>query len=177
MKGWVLWLDGVDVCDGLVSKTFSLSMSATPTHPSMVSHSPVCFKAIVFVATSISVLVLLCCPTFCSWSILILDSDRVWGYCDSNPIISHEGPLKRDSISEWFETEKKTKNKKEEKELPEPGVDPGSSEPQSDILPLNYSGFQVIYFQIKVLLIDHFVSDKNHAREVIYRHTSQRQLL
>ena len=51
-------------CDGLVSNTLSLSMSATSTHPSMVSHSPVCFKAIVFVATSISVLVLLCCPTF-----------------------------------------------------------------------------------------------------------------
>ena len=30
----------------------------------MVSHSSVCFKAIVFVATSIRVLVLLCCPTF-----------------------------------------------------------------------------------------------------------------
>ena len=29
------------------------------------------------------------------------------------------------------------------KELPEPGVDPGSSEPQSDILPLNYSGFHI----------------------------------
>ena len=37
---------------------------ATSTHPSMVSHSPVCFKAIVFVATPISVFVLLCCPTF-----------------------------------------------------------------------------------------------------------------
>ena len=35
-------------CDGLVSNTLSLSMSATSTHPSMVSHSAVCFKAIVF---------------------------------------------------------------------------------------------------------------------------------
>ena len=79
-------------CDGLVSNTLSLSMSATSTHPSMVSHSPVCFKVIVFVATSISVLVLICC----SLSNPILDSDRVWGYCDSNPIISHEYPyLKR----------------------------------------------------------------------------------
>ena len=60
MVGW-----GGCECDGLVPNTLSLSMSATSTHPSMVSHSPVCFKAIVFVATSISVLVLLCCPTFC----------------------------------------------------------------------------------------------------------------
>ena len=51
-------------CDGLVSSTLSLSVSATSTHPSMVSHSPVCFKAIVFVVSSISVLVLLCCLTF-----------------------------------------------------------------------------------------------------------------
>ena len=62
MVGW-----GGCECDGLVSNTLSLSMSAMSTHPSMVSHSPVCFKAIVFVATSISVLVLLCCPTFCSF--------------------------------------------------------------------------------------------------------------
>ena len=34
-------------CDGLVSITLSLSMSVTSMHPSMVSHSPVCFKAIV----------------------------------------------------------------------------------------------------------------------------------
>ena len=34
-------------CDGLVSNTLSLPMSATSTHPTMVSHSPVCFKAIV----------------------------------------------------------------------------------------------------------------------------------
>ena len=33
-------------CDGLVSNTLSLSMSITSAHPSMVSHSPVCFKAI-----------------------------------------------------------------------------------------------------------------------------------
>ena len=51
-------------CDGLVSNTLSLSVLVTSTHPSMVNHSPVCFKAIVFVTTSISVLVLLCCPTF-----------------------------------------------------------------------------------------------------------------
>ena len=51
-------------CDGLVSNTLSLSMSVTSTHPTIVSHSPVCFKAIVFVVTSISVLVLLCFPTF-----------------------------------------------------------------------------------------------------------------
>ena len=30
-----------------------------------------------------------------------------------------------------------------EKELPEPGIDPGSLEPQSNILPLNYSGFLI----------------------------------
>ena len=42
MVGW-----GGCECDGLVSNTLSLSMSATSTHPSMVSHSPVCFKAIV----------------------------------------------------------------------------------------------------------------------------------
>ena len=40
--------------------------------------------------------------------------------------------------------------KKRQKELPEPGVDPGSSEPQSDILPLNYSGFT---FSIEFYLI------------------------
>ena len=34
--------------DGLVSNTLSLSLPAESTHPSMVSHSPVCFKAIVF---------------------------------------------------------------------------------------------------------------------------------
>ena len=59
MFGW-----GGRECDGLVSNTLSLLVSATSAHPSMVSHSPVCFKAIVFVATSISVLVLLCCPSF-----------------------------------------------------------------------------------------------------------------
>ena len=32
-------------CHGLVSNTLSLSMSATSTHPSMVNHSPVCFKS------------------------------------------------------------------------------------------------------------------------------------
>ena len=64
----VRWLDGVDVSVMAWCQTpLSLSMSAASTHPSMVSHSPVCFKAIVFVATSISVLVLLCCPTFCSF--------------------------------------------------------------------------------------------------------------
>ena len=42
----VWWLDGGGCeCHGFVSNTLSLSMSATPTHPSMVSHSPVCFKA------------------------------------------------------------------------------------------------------------------------------------
>ena len=51
----VWWLDGVDVSDGFVSNTLSLLVSAMSTHPSMVSHSPVCFKAIVFVATSTSV--------------------------------------------------------------------------------------------------------------------------
>ena len=34
-------------CDGLVSNTLSLSVSVTSTHSSRVSHSPVCFKAIV----------------------------------------------------------------------------------------------------------------------------------
>ena len=42
MVGW-----GGCECDGLVSNTLSLSMSATSTHPPMVSHSPVCFKAVV----------------------------------------------------------------------------------------------------------------------------------
>ena len=50
-------------CHGLVSITLSLSMSAASTHPSMVSHSEVCFKAIVLLPLQ-SVLVLLCCPTF-----------------------------------------------------------------------------------------------------------------
>ena len=40
MVGW----DGCE-CDGLVSNTLSLSVSATSTHLSMVSHSPVCFKS------------------------------------------------------------------------------------------------------------------------------------
>ena len=56
-------------CDGLVSNTLSLSMSAKSAHSSMVSHSPVCFKAIVFVVTSIGVLVPLCCLTFALCSI------------------------------------------------------------------------------------------------------------
>ena len=63
MKGWGLvfgWC-GCE-CDGLVSNTLSLSMSATSTHPSMVSHSPVCFKAI---ALSITTLVLV---GFLQWS-------------------------------------------------------------------------------------------------------------
>ena len=48
MKGWGLVVGwGGCECDGLVSNTLSLSMSATSTHPSMVSHSAVCFKAIV----------------------------------------------------------------------------------------------------------------------------------
>ena len=42
MGGW-----GGCRCDGLVSSTLSLPMSAASIHPSMVSHSPVCFKAIV----------------------------------------------------------------------------------------------------------------------------------
>ena len=42
MVGW-----GGCECVGLVSNTLSLSRSATPTHPSLVSHSPVCFKAVV----------------------------------------------------------------------------------------------------------------------------------
>ena len=42
MVGW-----GGCECDGLVSNTLSLSLSVTSTYPSMVSHSPVCFKAIV----------------------------------------------------------------------------------------------------------------------------------
>ena len=49
MKGWgglVVGWDGCE-CDGLVSNTLSLSLSVTSTHPSMVSHSAVCFKAIV----------------------------------------------------------------------------------------------------------------------------------
>ena len=50
-------------CDGLVSITLSLSMSAASTHPSMVSHSPVCVKAMVFLSLQ-SVFVLLCCSTF-----------------------------------------------------------------------------------------------------------------
>ena len=72
-EGWVLWngqkagslslsvkrderVGGLVVgwggceCDGLVSNTLSLSLSATSTHPSMVSHSPVCFKAIVLLS-------------------------------------------------------------------------------------------------------------------------------
>ena len=53
MVGW-----GRCECDGLVSNTLSLSMSATPTHPSMVSHSPVCFKAIVLLPLQS---VCLCC--------------------------------------------------------------------------------------------------------------------
>ena len=63
-KGWSLVVGwGGCECHGLVSNTLSLSMSAAAIHPSMVSHSAVCFKAIVFVATSINVLVLLCCPS------------------------------------------------------------------------------------------------------------------
>ena len=37
------------------------------------------------------------------------------------------------------------KNEKQNK-LPEPGIDPGSLEPQSNILPLNYSGFFFYFF-------------------------------
>ena len=63
-------------CDGLVSNTLSLSMSPTSTHHSIASHSSVCFKAIVFVATSISVFMLLCCLTF-----FPLSNPILIGYC------------------------------------------------------------------------------------------------
>ena len=38
------------------------------------------------------------------------------------------------------------KHKNEKEKLPEPGIDPGSLEPQSNILPLNYSGSLHIFF-------------------------------
>ena len=46
MGGLVVGRGGCE-CHGLVSNTLSLSMPVTSTHPSMVSHRPVCFKAIV----------------------------------------------------------------------------------------------------------------------------------
>ena len=42
MVGWV----GCE-CDGLVPNSLSMLVSTKSTHPSMVSHSAVCFKAIV----------------------------------------------------------------------------------------------------------------------------------
>ena len=64
VEGLVVGWGGCE-CDGLVSNTLSLSMSVTSTHPSVVSHSSVCFKAVrCIVVTSISVLMMLCCPTF-----------------------------------------------------------------------------------------------------------------
>ena len=48
MKGWgvlVVGWGGCE-CDDLVSN--ALSLSITSTHPLIVSHSPVCFKADVF---------------------------------------------------------------------------------------------------------------------------------
>ena len=42
-------MDGCE-CDDLESNTLSLSMTAASTHPSMASHSPVCFKAIVLLS-------------------------------------------------------------------------------------------------------------------------------
>ena len=47
--------------------------------------------------------------------------------------------------------ENEIKHKDEKEELPEPGIDPGSLEPQSNILPLNYSGFfiKIFSFQYK----------------------------
>ena len=50
-------------CDGLVSNTLSLSVPATSTHLSMASQSSV-LQSHCAVATSISVLVLLCFLTF-----------------------------------------------------------------------------------------------------------------
>ena len=43
----VWWLEGVDVSVMAWCQTLCHCQSATSTHPSMVSHSPVCFKAIV----------------------------------------------------------------------------------------------------------------------------------
>ena len=60
----VWWLDGVDVSDGFVSNTLSLSMSSH-INPSLNGQpQSSVFQSRCVVATSISVLVLLCCPTF-----------------------------------------------------------------------------------------------------------------
>ena len=57
----VWWLDGVDVCVMAWCQTLChCQCQPHQPHPSMVSHSPVCFKSHCVVATSISVLVLLC---------------------------------------------------------------------------------------------------------------------
>ena len=48
MKGWVWWLDGVDVSVMVWCQTLChCKCHPHKTHPSMVSHSPVCLKAIV----------------------------------------------------------------------------------------------------------------------------------
>ena len=62
----VWWLDGVDVSVMAWCQTLChCQWSATSTHPSMVSHSPVCFKAIVLLPLQS---VFWCCcvvPLFC----------------------------------------------------------------------------------------------------------------
>ena len=65
MKGWgfVVGWGGCE-CDGLVSNTLSLSMSSH-INPSLNGQpQSSVFQSHCVVATSINVLVLLCCPTF-----------------------------------------------------------------------------------------------------------------
>ena len=109
MKGWgVWWLDEVDVSVMALCQALC-HCQCQPHQPIPQWSATVCFKAIVFVATSISVLVLLCCPTFalcpihlligichlfvaCTMSCVcvgfvgvccVMSSDGVWGVDDA----------------------------------------------------------------------------------------------
>ena len=74
----VWWLDGVDVSVMAWCQTL-YHCHCLPHQPISQWSATVCFKAIVFVATSISVLVLLCCPTFALFFFTI----KIVGLCQS----------------------------------------------------------------------------------------------
>ena len=76
---WVWWL-GV--------KHFVI-VNVCHINPSL-NGQPQCsvFQSHCVVATSISVLVLLCCPTFCHLSNPLLIDNRLWGRCDCRAVIS-----------------------------------------------------------------------------------------
>ena len=90
MKGWVvLWLDGVDV--SVIDWCQTLCHYQCQTHqpiPSMVSHSPVCFKAIMLLPLQS---VCWCCcvvPLFAPCPIPVLFDKWLWEWCHCRATIS-----------------------------------------------------------------------------------------